>query len=144
MSCTSNCSVTWLFIFVSGDSRWSPKTAPDALKRQRLSFSSLLIHCVQYFLMWKLNLDCTFLPQERNRMKQLLAAQEVVHPRLFFSLRSALSPLMAISHTGENINSLLKLKLKKELPPHPSSSNEERSDEQWLMMPSFSAGFVTS
>ena len=45
-------------------------------------------------------------------MKQLLASQEVVHPRLFFSIRSALMPLMAISHTGENLNSLLKMKIK--------------------------------
>ncbi|KAF0310154.1 tRNA-cytidine(32) 2-sulfurtransferase [Amphibalanus amphitrite] len=39
-------------------------------------------------------------PKERHRVKQLLAQQEVLFPRLFESLRSALRPLYAIPRTG--------------------------------------------
>ena len=40
-------------------------------------------------------------------MKQLLASQEVLHPRLFYSIMSAITPLMAIDKTGVNLNTLL-------------------------------------
>lgn len=33
-------------------------------------------------------------------MKQLLASQEIIHPKLFYSLKEALLPLMAINKTG--------------------------------------------
>ena len=42
--------------------------------------------------------------QERHRMKQLLAAQELVFPRLFASLQAAMKPLMARSTTGLESN----------------------------------------
>lgn len=38
--------------------------------------------------------------QERQRVKQVLAQQEVLFPGLYWSLRSALHPVMAISRTG--------------------------------------------
>ena len=38
--------------------------------------------------------------QERHRMKQLLAAQELLFPKLFASLQAAMRPLMARSRTG--------------------------------------------
>ena len=40
--------------------------------------------------------DC----QERHRMKQLLAAQELLFPKLFASLQAAMRPLMARNRTG--------------------------------------------
>ena len=44
---------------------------------------------------------CKFVLQERHRTKQLLAQQEILFPRLFWSLRSALHPLLSFRHTGE-------------------------------------------
>nr|CAD7399828.1 unnamed protein product [Timema cristinae] len=44
---------------------------------------------------------CFEAPKERHRTKQLLAQQEILFPRLFWSLRSALHPLMSFRHTGE-------------------------------------------
>ena len=38
--------------------------------------------------------------QERHRVKQLLAAQELLFPKLFQSLQTALKPLMARNRTG--------------------------------------------
>ena len=38
--------------------------------------------------------------QERHRVKQLLAAQELLFPTLFQSLMSAMKPLMARDRTG--------------------------------------------
>merc|ERR1719219_3349118 len=43
---------------------------------------------------------CFEAPKERHRMKQLLAQQEVLFPKLFKSLRAALHPLIAKSRTG--------------------------------------------
>ena len=40
------------------------------------------------------------LSQERHRVKQLLAAQELLFPTLFQSLMSAMKPLMARDRTG--------------------------------------------
>ena len=40
-------------------------------------------------------------------MKQLLAAQEVMFPRLFHSIQAAINPIMAINKTGINLRSLL-------------------------------------
>jgi len=39
--------------------------------------------------------------QERYRTKQLLAQQEILFPRIFWSLRSALHPLLSFRYTGE-------------------------------------------
>lgn len=44
---------------------------------------------------------CFDAPKERHRVKQLLAQQEILFPRLFWSLRSALHPLISFRHTGE-------------------------------------------
>ena len=41
-----------------------------------------------------------FATQERHRMKQLLAAQELLFPKLFASLQAAMKPLMARNQTG--------------------------------------------
>jgi tRNA(Ile)-lysidine synthase TilS/MesJ len=43
---------------------------------------------------------CFEAPKERHRVKQLLASQEVLYPRLFPSLQTALRPLMARDRTG--------------------------------------------
>ncbi|XP_063888776.1 uncharacterized protein LOC135115748 isoform X2 [Scylla paramamosain] len=43
---------------------------------------------------------CFEAPKERQRVKQVLAQQEVLFPGLYWSLRSALHPVMAISKTG--------------------------------------------
>ncbi len=52
-----------------------------------------------------------FILQERHRVKQLLAAQEILFPNLFKSLQSALKPLMArkrtqIENKGSSIDEL--------------------------------------
>ena len=39
-------------------------------------------------------------PKERHRTKQLLAQQELLFPRLYWSLKSALHPVMNIRATG--------------------------------------------
>lgn len=43
---------------------------------------------------------CFEAPKERHRVKQLLAAQEILFPKLYPSLCSAMHPLMAINKTG--------------------------------------------
>ncbi|CAB4061624.1 unnamed protein product [Lepeophtheirus salmonis] len=43
---------------------------------------------------------CFESPKERHRTKQLLAAQELLFPRLYWSLKSAMFPLMNIQATG--------------------------------------------
>ncbi|XP_063605849.1 uncharacterized protein LOC134780859 [Penaeus indicus] len=43
---------------------------------------------------------CFEAPKERHRVKQMLAQQEVLFPGLYWSLRTALQPVMAISLTG--------------------------------------------
>ena len=40
-------------------------------------------------------------------MKQLLAAQEVLHPRLFHSLQAAIKPIMGINKTGVSVRGLI-------------------------------------
>ena len=39
---------------------------------------------------------CFSEPKERNRMKQLLAQQEILHPSIFHSLKRAMRPLLAM------------------------------------------------
>ncbi|XP_014783863.1 uncharacterized protein LOC106878996 [Octopus bimaculoides] len=43
---------------------------------------------------------CFEAPKERHRMKQLLAAQELLFPKIYNSMRSAMTPIMAINKTG--------------------------------------------
>ena len=58
-------------------------------------------------------------------MKQLLASQEVLHPRLFHSIHSALAPLLAINKTGVNANDLLQsLNNDKKTPKFGKSKNK--------------------
>ena len=64
-------------------------------------------------------------------MKQLLAAQEILHPRLFHSLQKALTPLMSMSRTGYNINDLVELGEKKiDLKKHAQSKLKERQGNE--------------
>merc|ERR1719232_412925 len=39
-------------------------------------------------------------PKERHRTKQLLAQQELLFPRMYWSLRVAMMPVMSVSRTG--------------------------------------------
>ncbi|XP_013390956.1 uncharacterized protein LOC106159276 [Lingula anatina] len=50
---------------------------------------------------------CFEAPKERHRTKQLLAAQEILFPRLYNSIMSAIKPLMAIGRTGVNMKKIL-------------------------------------
>ncbi|CAG7825541.1 unnamed protein product [Allacma fusca] len=43
---------------------------------------------------------CFDAPTERHRIKQLLAQQEILFPKIYDSLRSAMQPLMAVKKTG--------------------------------------------
>ncbi|XP_068082911.1 uncharacterized protein [Anabrus simplex] len=51
---------------------------------------------------------CFEAPKERHRSKQLLAQQEILFPKLFWSLRSALHPLISFRHTGEESRAYLR------------------------------------
>lgn len=44
---------------------------------------------------------CFEAPKERHRTKQLLAQQEILFPKLFWSLRCAIYPLISFRNTGE-------------------------------------------
>lgn len=44
---------------------------------------------------------CFEAPKERHRTKQLLAQQEILFPRIFWSLRTALHPLLSFRYTGQ-------------------------------------------
>jgi len=44
---------------------------------------------------------CSPAAQERHRVKQLLAAQELLFPRLYGSLLRAMIPLMSKNRTGQ-------------------------------------------
>jgi len=43
---------------------------------------------------------CFESPKERHRTKQVLAQQELLFPRLYWSLKSAMRPLMSVDRTG--------------------------------------------
>lgn len=43
---------------------------------------------------------CFEAPKERHRLKQLLAQQELLYPRLYWNLKTALYPVMRVSRTG--------------------------------------------
>lgn len=70
--------------------------------------------------------------QERQRVKQVLAQQEVLFPGLYWSLRSALHPVMAISRTGVEStvfgkNGVLATSGNKALPRHDPEEDEEET-----------------
>lgn len=46
---------------------------------------------------------CFDAPEERYRIKQLLAAQELIHPNLFGSLKGAMMPLISQTNTEEDV-----------------------------------------
>ena len=50
---------------------------------------------------------CFEAPKERHRVKQLLAAQEIMFPRIFPSLMAAIKPIMAINRTQLKLADLL-------------------------------------
>ena len=43
---------------------------------------------------------CFEAPKERHRTKQLLAQQELLFPRLYWSLKTAMIPVMSVNRTG--------------------------------------------
>merc|ERR1719309_1858668 len=43
---------------------------------------------------------CFEIPKERQRMKQLLAQQELLFPRLYWNMKTALYPVMRVNKTG--------------------------------------------
>ncbi|KAI0214717.1 tRNA-cytidine(32) 2-sulfurtransferase [Lamellibrachia satsuma] len=51
---------------------------------------------------------CFEAPKERQRIKQLLATQELQHPRLFHSILSAMKPIMGFNKTGINLKNLVR------------------------------------
>jgi len=51
---------------------------------------------------------CFEAPKERHRIKQLLASQEILFPRIFPSLQSAIKPIMAINRTQLKIADFFK------------------------------------
>ena len=58
-------------------------------------------------------------------MKQLLASQELLHPRLFPSLLAALKPIMGINKTGVNARTLFSQLMDK------SNQEDEDIDGVW-------------
>ncbi|XP_059483305.1 uncharacterized protein LOC132201285 [Neocloeon triangulifer] len=67
---------------------------------------------------------CFEAPKERHRTKQLLAQQEILFPKLMWSLRSAMMPLMSVHNTGVE-SKLFSSHLKKN-----SVSSDESEDSQ--------------
>ncbi|KAL4229996.1 hypothetical protein ACF0H5_010384 [Mactra antiquata] len=51
---------------------------------------------------------CFEAPKERHRIKQLLASQEIMFPRIFPSLMSAIRPIMAINKTQVKLSDFIK------------------------------------
>lgn len=56
---------------------------------------------------------CFSEPKERNRMKQLLAQQEILHPNIFHSLRKAMKPLLKMQ-IDEHVNNIRRREKKEE------------------------------
>ncbi|XP_060584286.1 tRNA-cytidine(32) 2-sulfurtransferase-like [Ruditapes philippinarum] len=52
---------------------------------------------------------CFEAPKERHRIKQLLASQEIMFPRIFSSLMAAIKPIMAINKTQMKVTDFFKL-----------------------------------
>lgn len=73
--------------------------------------------------------------QERHRTKQLLAQQEILFPRLFWSLRSALHPLLSFRHTGEESRAYTRHKKQSQshgLQPNSDELSSETDEEPVL------------
>lgn len=51
---------------------------------------------------------CFEAPKERHRIKQLLASQEIMFPRIFPSLMAAIKPIMAINKTQIKLSDFFK------------------------------------
>lgn len=51
---------------------------------------------------------CFEAPKERHRIKQLLASQEILFPRIFPSLMAAIKPIMAINRTQMKVADFFK------------------------------------
>ena len=62
-------------------------------------------------------------------MKQLLAGQELLHPRLFYSLQAAITPVMDIRETGVNVKSLLQRRAAAATTPHGAGEGEGGAGE---------------
>jgi len=74
-------------------------------------------------------------PQERHRTKQLLAQQEILFPRLFWSFRSALHPLISFRHTGEESRAYARHKKQSQsqgLQPNSDELSSETDEEPVL------------
>merc|ERR1712096_203415 len=56
---------------------------------------------------------CFSEPKERNRMKQLLAQQEILHTNIFHSLRKAMRPLLKMQ-IDEHVNNIRRREKKEE------------------------------
>lgn len=71
---------------------------------------------------------CFEAPKERHRVKQMLAQQEVLFPGLFWSLRTALHPVMAIQITGIE-NEMFGKKSRLQLPSVECTENGDEESE---------------
>ncbi|XP_050434558.1 uncharacterized protein LOC126841860 [Adelges cooleyi] len=67
---------------------------------------------------------CFEAPKERHRTKQLLAQQEILFPKLFASLRSALRPLISFRQTGEETKAYHLMTCR------PDNQSEQDSEEE--------------
>jgi len=101
----------------------------------RNTYAVLLINDIRKFrsqivtLLWY----CDF--QERHRTKQLLAQQEILFPRLFWSFRSALHPLISFRHTGEESRAYARHKKQSQsqgLQPNSDELSSETEEEPVL------------
>jgi len=78
---------------------------------------------------------CFEAPKERHRTKQLLAQQEILFPRLFWSFRSALHPLISFRHTGEESRAYARHKKQSQsqgLQPNSDELSSETEEEPVL------------
>ncbi|XP_046395677.1 uncharacterized protein LOC124162951 [Ischnura elegans] len=73
---------------------------------------------------------CFEAPKERHRTKQLLAQQEILFPRLFWSLRSALHPLMSVRRTGVESRLFSSIVRQVQSGGEESSSTSDSSDRE--------------
>ena len=68
---------------------------------------------------------CFSEPKERNRMKQLLAQQEILHPHLFHSLKKTIKPLL-----GMKIENHFSKKNQGEFAGEPGKNDKDIQDEK--------------
>ncbi|VDM27914.1 unnamed protein product [Toxocara canis] len=78
---------------------------------------------------------CFEQPKERYRMKQLLASHELIFPRLFSSLRSALRPLLLVnSPITSGMRKLAIDNIVKEAKARENDEHVERDDDETLLI----------